>query len=129
MTFIGDLSTYTYRGAADPCIVAVGWLDADHRYPQGEPDRRFRDRLVTLAADPVEMMRGFHDCQLCDEESPIVLDVPGDGHALLGSGEIRITASGLTYAAPTLIIHYIDSHAYRPPEEFRNAVLSADRRR
>jgi hypothetical protein len=40
-----------------------------------------------------------------------------------GNGEVWITAAvGATYAAPVLIVHYIDAHAYLPPASFVEAV-------
>ncbi len=40
-----------------------------------------------------------------------------------GNGEIWLTIhDGTNYAAPTLILHYIDEHAYLPPVAFIEAV-------
>ena len=40
--------------------------------------------------------------------------------------EIRVRGDERTvYAAPTLIVHYVEAHRYRPPEEFIAAVLNA----
>ena len=40
----------------------------------------------------------------------------------MSNGEIRITAETVTYAAPVLIVHYVEAHGYLPPTEFLNAV-------
>ncbi|MGV9301376.1 DUF7919 family protein [Amycolatopsis sp. NPDC003676] len=43
------------------------------------------------------------------------------------SGEVRIPgAPGTAYAAPSMIRHYITTHAYRPPQSFIDAVLAID---
>jgi hypothetical protein len=34
-------------------------------------------------------------------------------------------SDGRTYAAPTLVYHYVVRHHYSPPEEFVRAVLTA----
>jgi len=68
-------------------------------------------------------MRGFHPCPWC--EAWVQEDFLGDGQARhLGNGEIHVSAGGIywTYAAPTLIYHYILRHEYRPPDEFLQAV-------
>jgi hypothetical protein len=45
----------------------------------------------------------------------------------MGNGEIRVPGlSGVVYVAPVLVAHYVEAHNYRPPDEFIQAVLSAD---
>ncbi len=45
-----------------------------------------------------------------------------------GNGEIRITAaSGTTYVAPVLILHYVVAHGYLPPQEFIEVATQATR--
>lgn len=114
-----DLSPYSYSESGEP-MRNVGWLGAGHPIPTGAVDRVVRDHLVRLARAPVNLMRGFHYCEFCDAESPLVAtaaDEPDDP-AYLGSGEIRVPAGAALYAAPTMIFHYIDAHAYLPPPEF-----------
>lgn len=125
--YIKDLKSYSYLSPMPPAL-AVGWLDERKRFTTGECPKDVRDRLVDLARDPRNILRGIHDCQFCprtDEfrqfqvESPTV---PGE-MAYLGSGEVWVTgADGTSYAAPTLIVHYIDAHHYLPPQEFIDAV-------
>jgi hypothetical protein len=38
------------------------------------------------------------------------------------NGEIRVAGEQVVYAAPLLIIHYIEEHGYLPPAEFLEAV-------
>jgi hypothetical protein len=43
---------------------------------------------------------------------------------IVGSAEIRVHApSGAIYAAPDMIIHYVEKHGYRPPDHFVQAVM------
>jgi hypothetical protein len=57
----------------------------------------------------VRISRGLHFCELC-------------GNAA-GTGEIEVVAPTAIYVAPVLIIHYVELHHYRPPEEFEMAAL------
>ena len=38
------------------------------------------------------------------------------------NGEIRVASGGVTFAAPVLIVHYIEAHGYAPPEPFLKAI-------
>jgi hypothetical protein len=47
---------------------------------------------------------------------------------LLGAAEIHVDGDdGSAYAAPSLIVHYVREHGYRPPRQFRAAVLQCAR--
>ncbi|MDO9352203.1 MAG: hypothetical protein Q7T55_00820 [Solirubrobacteraceae bacterium] len=47
-----------------------------------------------------------------------------------GTGEIWIDDGDMHVVAPTLIVHYVEQHAYRPPTRFiRAAAQAADHRR
>jgi len=121
--FFPDLSRYTYTETGEN-VVNVGWLAAGAPMRIGEVDQIVRDELARMAREPTNLMRGFHYCDFCDAESPIVAfasDAPSTP-AYLGSGEVRVEAGDIVYAAPTLIVHYIDAHGYLPPEEFIEAV-------
>ncbi|MEU3075515.1 hypothetical protein [Streptomyces laurentii] len=66
----------------------------------------------------MDFYRGFHVCNLC---------LRARSGAPRGNGEIRVPGeSGITYAAPDLITHYVAAHGYRPPQVFVDAVLAAD---
>lgn len=44
---------------------------------------------------------------------------------LLGMSEIWLpSSSGVIYAAPSLIYHYMEAHRYLPPQEFLDAVIA-----
>lgn len=83
---------------------------------------------------PALQHRGYHICNLCTDVSRSQYVTEHHSKRLfLGSAEIRVVGEqGITYAAPTLIFHYVRDHAYRPPEEFLRALgvsLTNDQRR
>lgn len=131
MTHFPDLSEYSYSPADRP-IINIGWLGRGNSFTTGDIDEDSWDELVRLASEPVNVMRGLHDCEFCDMESPI--RVPSEysprGFASLGTGEVRVRGFGdCCYAAPTLLLHYIRSHGYLPPEEFIQAIHAHRARR
>lgn len=107
VTYIPDLSQYTDG------LLSVGWLDADHLYPTGDPADGFADALLKLIASPQDSPDASDECDLC-------------GDSDLGTGEIHVEGpDGTAYAAPVIIHHYVVDHGYLPPEEFQQAVLAA----
>lgn len=111
-------------------VLAVGWLSVGAPISQGKLDPCIREELVRQAATPSNLTRGLHYCDFCNAESPIEArsaSMP-DLRAFLGSGEIWIEDGDCVYAAPTLIIHYIDAHKYFPPLSFQRAVLRSCQR-
>lgn len=131
MSYFPDLSEYAYS-PADERLLNIGWLGRGKEFETGDIDEDIWDELVRLASEPVNVMRGLHDCEFCDVESPVRLpsDYSAKGFVSLGTGEIRVKGQGDGYyAAPTLLLHYILSHNYKPPEVFIQAVRSLRRRR
>jgi hypothetical protein len=122
MAYFADLSNYAYSGdrPKGPAVMLnVGWLAAEQPFPTGACPADFIARLRELAQKPVALMRGFHWCEFCPR--PIDWE-----RTPRGSGEIRVSGvRGVTYAAPALVLHYVEAHGYRPPEEFIAAVLNA----
>jgi hypothetical protein len=43
-----------------------------------------------------------------------------------GNGEIRVSREGITFAAPVLIVHYIEVHKYLPPQHFLKAIEESE---
>jgi hypothetical protein len=129
MTYFPDGSTYSYTaGEAD--AVNIGWLDAKHTFPTEEPSAAFVAALARLCRHGVKPMRGYHRCELCRHSDGDISQAPAraedlDGEFPLGSAEIRVRApTGVVFAAPNLIIHYVTVHKYRPPDAFHEAVLA-----
>lgn len=124
--YFEDLSEYIYR-TNEPlqAIQNVGWLDGEHTFETGPADAQLRDALLFLCEHRVARTRGFHRCELCSSRpaGPLVF-ANGDTELQLGSAEIRaINASGQTFSAPDLIVHYVMDHGYRPPQRFIDAAV------
>lgn len=128
MTYFPDLSPYSYLASAYS-MVNVGWLDRDHPYTTGHVSDRVVTRLCELAIQKHNITRGYHYCHYCREESPItVAAYAPKGFVLLGTGELHVVGlDGITYSAPSLIVHYILEHKYQPPPEFIEALLEGRR--
>jgi hypothetical protein len=138
MAYFPDLSPYKYGRVSQPGVVHIGWLDGNHPFTQGTVDGDLIRKLRLLAAEPVELYRGYHICELCVEPdlpketlppNHIVLDMNSPYGKWLalheGNGEIRVSNAGVTFAAPVLIVHYIEEHSYLPPAQFLKAVEEA----
>ena len=91
-----------------------------------------------LASRPVELYRGKHRCELCAEPSDLVKTYLPNGIVIdpkcsraqwiderSSNGEIRVSREGITFAAPVLIVHYIEKHNYLPPDQFLKAIEEA----
>jgi hypothetical protein len=116
MTFFPDLGTIT-MAAAGPHVRAVGWLDSDHEFPQGDPPSGFVERLQRFSqhwGDSAEVLGlnlflGGHTCEFCNGVS--------------GSGSFGVASGELLFVCPDLIAHYVRCHHYLPPSGFVDAVL------
>ena len=137
--YFPDLSPYSYDDHAvtgrghrrtRPNVLNVGWLSAQRDFPRRVPDRAFLASLKRLAQSPVELYRGYHICEFC----PPPREIRSSRGILIeplprttGNGEIRVSGSdGTIFAAPVLIVHYVETHEYAPPEVFVEAVLRAN---
>ena len=125
-----DLTPYAYgRAEPQPNVLNVGWLSASQAFPISiPPDERLVQAIGRLTASPVNLYRGSHDCEFCPDPPEIVspggirMIAPPPGTT--GNGEIRVTsATGITYVAPVLVLHYIVAHGYLPPQEFIDTVI------
>lgn len=123
VAYYSDLSPYEYTRADSP-MLNVGWLAAGHDFTTGGVPAEIFTQLLQFADSQVNIMRGVHDCEFCSVESPIRMAAPTErGSVALGMGEIHVVdKSGCVYAAPSLILHYIQDHNYRPPDVFIRAV-------
>jgi hypothetical protein len=133
MTYYADLTPYEYGPHPVPEgveILNVGWLEPEHDFPTSDdaPDPVFLTNLITLAADHFSAAtRGVHGCRHRHlfEENYQFEAVYGTRVLFLGHAEIRVvTPDGRWLAAPTLVVHYVRDHGYRPPEEFVEAVTA-----
>ena len=103
-------------------VRAVGWLERPG-FPTGSVPKACVDALMAALRDGIfsDGCRGIHSCTLCGKTLPEVrwrrrkVTLKGHGHYLLQSGRV-------VYMAPSLLLHYMLDHDYRPPEEFVQAV-------
>ena len=123
MSYFPDGSRYEFLAQTHP-MINIGWLDCGHEFATGAVPDEVVTTLTVLALHQHNITRGTHNCHFCDEESPI--EVPADvprGFVWLGMGELHVVGTdGVTYSAPSLVIHYITRHGYQPPAEFIDAV-------
>jgi hypothetical protein len=126
MTYFRDLSPYDYGMGGIPGAQNVGWLDRDHPFETQQALESDLDRLWDHCKVAINATRGLHRCEFCSDGSLDVLRVTRNGETLtLGFAEIRVFGlSGQSYAAPSLIFHYMSEHSYKPPDSFLSALRS-----
>lgn len=125
---MSDLAPYQY-GTPIPVlgVRAVGWCErgrSDDRLVLTDAERN--DVLAAvgplLRSARANPMRGFHLCDLCDSADGPLPYEDERGTVYLGAAEIWIPdGEGGVFAAPDLVLHYIDGHRYRPPAPFLQA--------
>ena len=121
--YFPDLAPYQYDlPFSIPDVLSVGWLSTGHPFPKGRVREASRVQLEQLtAAAAVHSMRGTHPCPFCDCEAPGLMI--SDREFLLGSAELWVRDSvGRVFAAPNLVVHYVDAHDYQPPGLFLDAL-------
>lgn len=120
-----DLSKYCYLDKEEVSY-NVGWLGRFHRYNKGDVSEEFLDFLWEYLRYPVNVCRGFHECEFCKNRHRGVPIIEYKGvKRKAGYYEIRVfDKDGTMYAAPSLIFHYIVEHNYRPPQKFIDAVMA-----
>ena len=114
-----DLSLYDYGMTKYKKALNIGWLESGWFFFEGDfPEKE--EVLRKLKKKEIEnRYRGMHGCDLC----PKIAWGSGDQWHN-GNGEYIVHGNGKTYAAPTLITHYIEAHNYKPPQEFIDAVIN-----
>ncbi|KAF0863508.1 hypothetical protein [Pseudomonas sp. LD120] len=131
--YFKDLSDYSYYLSGGlPSVKNVGWIDSRHYFERGDVPKAVVDKLHQLIAGSavfdahVNKIRGIHPCNLCGERN-IEVSV-GSKKIYIGSSEIWVPyacADGY-FASPTMIVHYIEVHGYKPPDEFIEALMAVD---
>ncbi|GAA2500721.1 hypothetical protein [Winogradskya humida] len=114
-----DLSPYEYMPHPLP-LVNIGWLGSERGLQSVTGSAPLTDEDIerVRAASPRvgSMHLGFHDCEFCTDYAPFD-----------GNGEYRYYAgNGVVYAAPVMILHYMEVHRYRPPQVFLDQLPTGD---
>ena len=106
----------------------IGWLEKGHKINRGDVPEEFIEKLWQYLRYPVHVCRGFHVCSLCKniKSGVPVVEYKGEKRQA-GYYEIRVWGkNGKVYAVPSLVIHYILQHGYKPPQEFIDAVIDSE---
>ena len=87
---------------------------------RGSVEPEFVQRLMRCIERPIFLLFawGLHECSLCTAEGR---EGPDERTS---QAQLLIPARQFVYEAPIWIGHYVIDHAYRPPDEFRHAVLT-----
>jgi hypothetical protein len=123
-----DLTPYDYGTTEYKDALNIGWIEMGREFPTGDfPEKQ--ELLRKLKEKRIEnKYRGWHDCDFCECYEDKIDSTGNIGTFLIfdrtGNGEYIVQWNGKTYAAPMLVVHYIDSHNYRPPQEFIDAVMN-----
>ena len=65
--YFKDLTKYEYHGDPEDSL-NIGWLEKGHLYNQGSVSEEFMDKLWGYLRYPVQILRGFHTCDLCKKK-------------------------------------------------------------
>ena len=117
--YFPDLAIYSYEVEL-PEVQTVGWLELGQPFMRGSVTEPLLASLrAAVRRCSARGTRGLHTCEFCDAEEIWCEDVR------LGAAELWIRSpGGQIYAAPDLIVHYVEAHAYRPPEPFLEALAA-----
>lgn len=122
-----DLTSYEYYLPFKLSnVLNVGWLDKNFDFAKGHTSSEFLGKFNKILEEEgifkgrVNQIRGVHPCNFCGAHkfhSPFI-----------GSCELWIPSKGMGiyFAAPSLVIHYIQQHSYCPPKIFVESVLQLD---
>jgi len=127
VTYFRDLSPYSFRSGVIPGAQNVGWLAHSYPFDTEQPVERDLQLLWEHCKVAIQATRGLRRCELCSDWRSDDFRVTRSGETLLlGFSEIRVIGlSGQSYAAPSLIYHYVSKHHYKPPDSFLSALRSA----
>jgi hypothetical protein len=114
MAYYKDLERCDYFSLGkDVTLIAVGWLERERHYSTGSVTGEFYQKLQQLLINPwsVGAFAGYHECSLCQFEGA------------KGTNNLFVPHNRKIYVTPELVLHYINCHNYRPPDEFIEGVL------
>lgn len=101
--------------------MCIGWLDGEHPFERGYSPPEVITRIEEMCKAPIRRTRGWQNCPFC-EEHPVTHQLPDGRRLALGDAEIDVQTPDVIYTSPTLVLHYITAHQYKPPVEYLNAI-------
>jgi hypothetical protein len=109
-----------YTGVA--ALTCVGWLSKHHPFQTGELAPAAITALRSFKNESVRfwIACGVHRCEFCPPAGPWTVETTSNW-------EILVPAIGAIYVAPASILHYIEAHQYKPPDEFIDAFMACPR--
>jgi hypothetical protein len=124
--YYADLTPYTHQISPHTLagVFNVGWLDPRSAFATGKVPVAFVDRLLEIAGSTgdfnalVEPIRELPRCEVCGE-----IELRNSRGVLIPNSELWIPAGNRIYASPITIVHFVQAHSYRPPDEYIDAVL------
>lgn len=125
--FFEDLGAYTYYSEKPfPNVRTIGWLEPKYRFRKGEVSFHLISKLQILIQRTeirdvhVNPIRGSYECKFCAPDE-------SESRLIIQASEIWLPdlCSGF-FAAPSMLVHYIEEHRYLPPVEFLEAVDKFD---
>ena len=130
MTYYPDETVIpeTSQPPGDTPRLAAGWLDADHDFRQGECPEPVVRRLEDAVREPVGRTRSWYQCPLCPLTGmgPTVHTTPGGEELLLGNATVEVPGrDGRLWRLPSLVLHYVGTHDYLPPDALLEDVAAA----
>lgn len=125
--YFKDLTPYRYRDSEIE-MKNVAWLERGHLFKKGEVPSGFKDKLWKYMRYPVSVCRGSQRCPFCSLGKNEIPTTTYNGQTRkVGYYELRVWGKDDTvYAVTSLIFHYMESHRYKPPKEFIEAVMNSD---
>lgn len=104
---------------------AIGWLDVPE-HSRGRMSAEVFGVLMAHCADAWQPWRsaGRYSCKHCVHSGGPGVVTVGDHAVRMDGRNLFIPTQELLYVAPIMIVHYIDAHAYLPPEPFVEALLA-----
>jgi hypothetical protein len=143
MAWYADLEPYPFRGETTNKLLAVGWLESKYAFPCSRQARavidQFAECVWTQGRHFPFGYLGFHSCSFCGDQSEEnwvrehngrwsyvgfeqSTDIYNGITTIMGAANIFIPGKTAVYIAPSLMLHYLDSHDYAPPSEFIDAL-------
>lgn len=126
MDFLPDIPNHL-PNCEDDRVVPIGWLNPSEDFKRGLVSNEFVTALFRLLLDPWQpgVTPGFHSCPFCPFSGGpgLFRMLESNETVTVGCNNLYVPAGDRVFLAPSLVIHYIDSHQYCPPDEFQSAVL------